>query len=126
MRRPLKALALLLGAVGIAAQSASTASNSLPSSTAVYRATTVTGAAMVSLDYTISAGQITGLTATLRGTGLLDAAVTAQFSGDPAVLCTRVSLNLLDLLTGLREGTYTCSPLLESADRPAPLQITAS
>lgn len=126
MRRPLTGFALLLAIAATGVQQASTAGNTLPSSTAVYRSTTVTGATPVSMDYAITGNQITGLSTTLRGTGLLNVAVRAQFAGDASVLCTRLSLRVLDLLTNLGEGTYSCPGLLEPADRPAALRITVS
>ena len=127
MRRPLLALALLAGAVGAATQSASTASTALPSSTGVLRSTSVTGASMVSVRYTTSAGTITGLTTTLRGDlmtlALLPKPVTAQFGDGVVVTCTAGVLTPLSTITGTYEGTYTCLGLAESADRPRPLRI---
>lgn len=127
MRRPLLALALLAGAVGAATQSASTASSSIPGSTAVFRSTTVTGAYQVKADYTTSAGTITGLTTTLRGElltlSLLPKTVTARFGTGVTVTCTAGVITLLNSVTGLREGTYTCLGFSEPASRPRPLVI---
>ncbi len=124
MRRPLVALSLL--AVGVAAttQTASTASSSLPSSTAVYRATTVTGATSTSLSYSVTDGTITAVESRLRGIDLLTKTVTARFGSGPEVPCTAGLLEVLDAVTGLGEATYTCLGVSESASRPRSLQIT--
>jgi hypothetical protein len=127
VRRPLLALALLVGGLAVAAQQASTAGNALPATTtAVYRATTVTGATLVSLNYTTTAGQVTAVTPRLRGVGLLTSTVTAQFGSGTTVTCTAGLLTVLDVVTGLGEGDFTCLGLLERADRPRELRITAS
>lgn len=126
MRRPALALALLLGIVGASTQLGSTASNDLPAeTTAVHRLTTTTGATLLSTGYTVSTGQITAVTPKLRGFLLLKT-VTARFGSGPPVVCTPGVFTVLNLVTGLREATYTCVGLLEDADRPRPLQITAS
>lgn len=124
MRRPLLALALLAAGVAAATQTASTASSSIPSSTAVYRSTAVTGATLTSLSYSVTADTITAVEPRLRGVDLLTKAVTAQFGADAAVPCTAGVLTVLDVATGLGEATYTCLGLNESASRPRPLQIT--
>lgn len=131
MRRPLLALALLVGAVGATAQQASTASNSIPESTAVYRGTTVTGATLLSLGYTIAGASITAVSPKLRGDGLLAGTlsnltpktVTAQFGSDAPVTCVMTASTLLDSLTGAAEATYDCAGTSESADRPAGLLV---
>lgn len=126
MRRPALALALLLGVVGASTQLGSTSGNSLPAeTTAVYRSTTATGATLLSTSYTVTAGQITGVSARLRGLLALKT-VTARFGSGVPVVCTPGVFTVLDLVTGLREATYTCIGLLEDADRPRPLRITAS
>lgn len=126
MRRPALALALLLGVVGASTQLGSTASNDLPAeTTAVYRSTTATGATLLSTGYTVTAGQITGVSPRLRGLLALKT-VTAQFGSGLPVVCTPGVFTVLDVVTGLREATYTCIGLLEDADRPGPLRITAS
>lgn len=126
MRRPALAFALLLGIVGASTQLGSTASNDLPAEkTAVYRATTASGATLLSTSYTVTAGQITGVTPRLRGLLVLKT-VTAQFGSGVPVVCTPGAFTVLDVLTGLREQTYSCLGILEDADRPRQLQITAS
>lgn len=126
MRRQALALALLLGAVGASTQLGSTSSNDLPTeTTAVYRSTTATGATLLSARYTVTAGQITGVSPRLRGMLALKT-VTARFGSGVPVVCTPGVFTVLDVITGLREQTYTCVGLLEDADRPRPLQITAS
>lgn len=127
MRRPVLALALALAGGGLAAvESASTASNSVPSSTAVYRATTVTGATATSINYTITAETITTVTARLQKVDLLLATVTAGFGADAPVQCTAGVITILDTVTNLGEADYTCTGFTERADRPRPLTITAS
>lgn len=126
MRRPVLAIALLAGAVAATAQTASTAGNSVPSSTAVYRETAVSGATLTSMSYTITAGKITAVEPRLQGISLLTKAVTASFGGGAAVPCTAGLLTVLNAVTGLGEATFTCLGLDESADRPRKLQITVA
>lgn len=127
MRQPLLALALLAGALAVTAQPGSTASNSLPAeTTAVYRATTVTGATLVSMDYTVTGGTITTVTARLQKVDLLGTAVTAAFGQDAPVTCTAGVITILDLVTNLGEADYTCTGFTERAARPRRLTITAS
>jgi len=127
VRRPLLALALLVGAVGATTQQASTAGNTMPTqTTAVHRATTVTGATAVSMDYTIVGASITTVTVRLQRIGLLTTTVTAAFGSDAPVTCVAGVITILDLLTGLGEADYTCTGFTERADRPRPLVITAS
>ena len=125
MRRPLLAVALLAGVIATALQQGSTAGNAVPPSTAVYRSTAVTGATLVSLDYTTTGGTVTALTVKLRGVELLAKTVTAHFGSDPAVSCIVGASLILDV-TQLTEATYTCAGFAEPADRPRPLQIAAS
>lgn len=125
MRRPALALALLLGSLGAAAQSASTAGNTVPSSTAVYRATTVTGAVAVNMRYTVMSSSVTTVTARLQKTGLLTTTVTAAFGSDAPVTCVAGLITVLNTLTGLGEADFTCTGFLERADRPRKLTITA-
>lgn len=126
MRRPLLALALLAGGLAAAAVPASTASNSVPSSTAVYRETAVSGATLTSISYTVTAQRITAVEPRLQGISLLTKTVTASFGGGVAVPCTAGLLTVLNAATGLGEATFTCLGLDESADRPRKLQITAA
>lgn len=126
MRRPALALALLLGVVGASTQLGTTSSNDLPAeTTAVYRSTTATGATLLSTSYTVTAGQITAVSPRLRGLLALKT-VTARFGSGVPVVCTPGVFTVLDVLTGLREQSYDCVGLLEDADRPRPLRITAS
>lgn len=126
MRRPALLLALLLASLAATMQQGSTASNSLPSAnTAVHRSATVTGATHISTSYTVTAGQITAVSPRLRGILLLKV-VTARFGNGAPVVCTAGVFTILNIVTGLREATYTCVGLLEDADRPRPLQITVS
>ena len=127
MRRPVLALALLLGVIGATTQHGSTSSSALPStSTAVYRSASVSGATVVSTGYTVTAGcVITAVTPRLRGILLLKV-VRARFGNGVPVVCTPGTLTVLNVVTGLREGTYTCLGFLENADRPRPLSITVS
>lgn len=126
MRRPLLALALVVGCVAATVQTASTASNSVPSSTAVYRETAVSGATLTSVSYTVTAGTITATRPRLRGINLLTKTVTARFGSSATVPCTAGLLTVLNAVTGLGEATYTCLGLSESADRPRKLQITVA
>lgn len=126
MRRPLIALALLGGCLAATAQTASTAGNAVPESTAVYRETDVRGATMLSLSYTVVAGTITGVEARLQGTSLLTKSVSARFGSGLSVTCTAGLLTVLNTVTGLGEATYTCLGMSERADRPRRLQITVS
>lgn len=127
MRRPLLALVLLAGVVVLGAGSASTAGNALQTTNvAVHRVTTISGATPVSLGHTVTGGQITAVTPTVRDIGLLGQTATARFAGGTTVTCTRVSLQILDLLTDLGEATYTCTGLLAPAERPPALVITVS
>lgn len=126
MRRPALALALLLGALAATTQQGSTGSNDLPAeTTAVHRSTTATGATLLSTSYTVSTGQITAVSPRLRGILLLKT-VTARFGSGVPVVCTPGVFTVLNLVTGLREATYTCVGFLEDADRPRPLRITVS
>lgn len=127
MRRPLFAFALLLGALGAVAQQASTASNDLPAeTTAVHRATTVTGATALSVDYTLTGGAITTVKARLQKTDLLGTTVRARFGPDVPVTCAAGVITIVDLLLNLGRADYTCTGFLEDGDRPRPLTITAS
>lgn len=123
MRRPLLALALLAGGLAATAVPASTASNSIPSSTAVYRETAVSGATLTAISYTVTAQRINAVKPRLQGISLLTKAVTASFGGGAAVPCTAGLLTVLNAVTGLGEATFTCLGLDESADRPRKLQI---
>ena len=134
MRRPALALALLLGVVGASTQLGSTSGNDLPAeTTAVHRSTTVTGATLLSMGYTVTSGSVLSVQPTLKGTGLLPTltgllgkTVTARFGSSPAVTCTITASTLINAVTRLAEATYTCPGLLEDAARPRPLRITAS
>lgn len=127
MRRPLLALALVAGGIAAGAQGALTGSNSVPDSTAVYRATTVTGATAVSLDYTITAGKITGFTARLQKTNLLSTTVvTAAFGNDDPVTCVGGLITIVDVSLNLGQADYTCTGFAERSDKPRALTITAS
>lgn len=124
--RPLLGLVVLVGCGVAALQPASTASSSVPSTTAVYRDTAVSGAVMTRLKYTVAAGTITAVEPRLQAVGLLDKTVTARFGSGAAVPCTAGLLTVLNVLTGLGEATYTCLGLSEPAARPRTLRITAS
>lgn len=126
MRRPLLAIALLAGCLAAGTQTVSTASNVVPSSTAVHRQTSVSGASMSSLGYDVAGGTITAVRPRLRGVSLLTKTVNAGFGSGPAVPCTAGLLTVLNALTGLGEATYACLGLNEHADRPRPLQITVT
>lgn len=127
MRRPVLALALLGTAVAVTAQQASTAGSALPSeTTVVYRATTVTGATAVSVDYTMTGGTITGVTPRLQKVGLLGTTVTARFGGDAPVTCAAGLITIINVLLNIGEADYTCTGFAERADRPRALTITAS
>ena len=127
MRRPALALALLLGVVGATTQHGSTSSSALPSAgTAVHRSASVNGAMVASTGYTVTAGGlITAVRPTLRGMLLLKV-VRARFGDGLPVVCTPNTITVINVVTGLREGTYTCLGFLEDADRPRPLTITVS
>jgi len=126
VRRAAAAAAGLAAALALAADAAGTSSSSVPTSVAAHRATTVTGATMTSLSYTVVGDSITTVTARLRGVGLLGKTVRAGFGAGPSVICTAGVLTVLDVVTGLGEADYTCTGLLEDADRPRSLLITAS
>ena len=126
MRRPLLGLALLSGCVVAALQPASTASNSVPSSTAVHRETAVSGGTLMAIRYVVAGDTITAVEPRLRGTSLLTKTVRARFGSGRRVTCTAGLITVLNAATGLGEATYTCTGLLESADRPRKLQITVS
>ena len=93
--------------------------------TPVYRSPAATGATLLSTSYTVTAGQITAVSPRLRGLLALKT-VTARFGSGVPVVCTPGVFTVLDVLTGLREQSYDCVGLLEDADRPRPLRITAS
>jgi hypothetical protein len=126
VRRPLLGLAVLSGCLVATLQPGSTASSSVPTTTAVHRQTAVSGATMTSIRYEVTGGAITTVTPRLRGIDLLTKTVQAAFGAGAAVPCTAGVLTVLDVLTGLGEATYTCTGLLEDADRPRRLQITVS
>jgi hypothetical protein len=127
VRRPLLGFALLLGALGAVTQQGSTASNDLPAeTTVVHRATTVTGATALSIDYTLTGDAITSVTARLQKKDLLGTTVTAGFGSDAPVGCVAGPVTVVDLLLNLGEADYTCTGFLESGDRPRPLTIRAS
>lgn len=123
---PAAVLAVLMAAGLLAVEPASTAGNVVPpSSTVVHRGTTVVGATLASLDYTMTAGKITGVLPRLRDTDLLTSTVTARFGSGPPVLCTAGQLTVVNVATGLGEATFTCAGFAERADRPRALTITA-
>lgn len=124
--RPLLGLTVLVGCAVAAFQPASTASSIIPSSTAVHRETSVSGGTMTSLKYTVTAGTITAVEPRLRGTNLLTKTVTARFGTGATVTCSAGLLTVLNAVTGLGEATYTCTGVVEGADRPRRLQITVS
>jgi len=124
MRRPMLAAVLLLGSVAASGGVASTAGNVVPASTAVHRETAVSGATMTSIRYEVTGDTITTVTPRLRGIDLLSRTVQAAFGTSAAVPCTAGLLTVLDAVTGLGEATYTCTGLLEDANRPRKLQIT--
>lgn len=133
MRRPLVALALLVGVTAASAQQASTAGNDLPASTVVYRSTTVTGATLLSTGFTTSGGRIVAVQPKLHGEGLvatlsggLPKTVTVRFGNDLPVVCTMTSSTLLNAVTGVGEAAYDCAGFRERSDRPRALTITAS
>lgn len=134
MRRPALALVMLLGVVGASTQLGSTSGNSLPAeTTAVQRSTTVSGGTLISMGYTVTGDSIVSVQPTLQGvgllptvTGLLGKSVTVRFGSSPAVTCSVTASTLINAVTRLAEATYSCGGLLEDADRPRPLQITAS
>ena len=126
MRRPALVLALLVGAIALTAQQATTASNSVPTTTAVNRAMTVNGATLLSSDYTIVSNQITGVTMRLRAVGLTTKTVSAAFGSGVSVACTPGVPNVLDLVTDLTEADYSCLGFTERADRPRPLVVSVS
>ncbi len=127
MRRPLIALALLVGGLAASTQLVATGSNVLPGeSTAVHHSASVSGATAVAITNTVFAGNVTVVTARLRRTDLLTTTVRARFGSDPAVICTAGLITVINALTGLGEADYTCAGFLESGDRPRPLTITAS
>lgn len=126
MRRTTLALALVVGALAVTAQQASTASNAVPPSTATQRATTVNGATLVSLDYTVTGSQITGLTARLQAIGLTTKTLTARFGSDASVLCTAGLPTVIDLTLDLTQADYTCLGFSERANRPRPLVLDVS
>lgn len=133
MRRQLLAVALLAGAAAATAQQASTAGNALPAeTTAVYRATSITGGTLVSLSYTHVGSTIAGVTPTIQGTGLLKSltnplpkTVVARL-GSSTAPCTQTAGSVLGGLLGLERATYDCTGLTGRADRPPPLVITVS
>lgn len=130
MRRPLLALALLGGCLTAATQVGSTAGSTMPvPNTAVYRSTAVNGATLLSVNYTVTQGKITAVRPDLREVGLAVKVVTIRFGSDLPLPCTRLSLNVLNVVTTLARATYTCAvPTLpgEPADRPRPLVVTVS
>lgn len=114
----------LLAALALSTTAASTASTSVPTSTATYRTVTVTGATARSLSYTTAAGLITGVSPRLRGSLSITTPVRARYGTGPTVTCTAGVLSVVNLLAGLREGTYDCLGFAEPADRPRALVIT--
>ena len=128
MRRPVLALALLGAAVVVTAQQASTAGNALPAeTTAVYRATTASGATLVSTEYAMTGSTITGVTTRLRKTNLLSTTVvTASFGGDAPRTCVGGLITIVSLTLNIGEADYTCTGFAERADRPRELTIRAS
>lgn len=127
VRSSLLAAAVVVVGLAAGAPSALTAGNDVPASTAVYRATTVTGAQLVSLDYTITAGTVTTVTARLQKTDLLTTTlVTAAFGADDAVSCVGGLITIVDVTLNLGQADYTCTGFTERADRPRGLSVNAS
>ena len=126
MRQAAAAAVAVAAALALTTDAAGTSSSAVPTSVAAHRATTVTGASMTSLSYTVVGDSITAVRPRLRGIGLLTRTVRAQYGSGVPVICTAGALNVLDVVTGLGEARYTCVGLLEDADRPRPLRITVS
>lgn len=134
MKRSAAAGAALAAVLAGGLATASTASNSIPNSTAGHTAITVSGAKMRSISYTIAAGTITGFTVNLKGpatttvtvagvpvTTTLFTTVRARFGTGTQVLCT------LGLYSASNDQTpATCTGFAQPAARSWSLQITVS
>ncbi|SNR64820.1 hypothetical protein [Blastococcus mobilis] len=89
MRKITVAGVLAVGAIALAAGSASTASNTVPSSVAGYGTSTVSGATAESLEYTLSADGTTITDAALVFTGnLTGQTVEAGFGSNALTACS--------------------------------------
>ena len=92
----------------------------------MHRATTVTGATAVSVDYTVTGDTITSVVARLQKVDLLGVTATAAFGSDAPVTCTAGVITIVDVVLNLGEADYTCTGFTERAERPRELTITAS
>ncbi len=114
MRKMTVAGMLTVGAIALAAGSASTASNTVPNSVAGYGTSTISGATATSLDYTLSAdgSQITGANLVFQGdqTGRT---ISAGFGSDALRSCT-VGTYTPGLLGAQGTTSVTCSGFSQS------------
>ena len=131
MRRPVLALALLVGAVTLTSQPASTASNTfdVASNTASYRSVGIQNSSsrstsLKSLGYTVAVGQIKDVRPTFRG-DLRGRTIKARYGNDTPVACGSLLYSLLGLLGG-SETKVTCAGLNEDAARPRALTFLIS
>ena len=92
MRRPKLAAAVVVAALALAVQQASTASNSIPPSTLGSGQTTVTGATMLRISWTYVNSTATAFTITLQGSQLLKT-VTASYVDGGALVCAAPTLD---------------------------------
>jgi hypothetical protein len=125
MRRVAPAVVAFAALGVLAVGGSSTASNSVPASTAGYNAVTVTGATMTDTSYTVAAGVITGFTMQLKGVYLLSTTTLittakAHFNSNLDTPCT-VTTNLL-----AGTSTVTCTGFTQTANRSWRLTVAVS
>jgi hypothetical protein len=120
---PVLVAAAALGVLAVGGSS--TASNTVPRSTAAYNTVTVSGAKMTGISYTVAAGVITGFTVQLKGvyvlsTTTLITTAKAHFNSNLDTPCT-VTTNLL-----AGTSTVTCAGFTQTANRSWRLTVSVS
>lgn len=131
MRRPLLALTLLAGALGLTLQQAATGSNTFTASSnvATHRSVaiqnvSVTPTRLKSMGHTITLGRITEVRTVFTG-DLRARTIRGRYGDGLPVTCAVVGYSLLGLL-GESGTTVTCPGFDENANRPRALTFLIS
>ena len=133
VRKPLLALALLVGTVALAAQQASTANNAVDveSNIATYRSVSIQNTStrttsLKSVSYTnLVPGTTNEVTAVLSG-DLSLRTIRARYGTDTPVNCSKTLVSVVGGLLGAKDTQIRCGVFTEDADRPRALTFQIS